>query len=70
MLDVKAIRMEDFIEVLSSIIGRVVTNQTGFQGMFDAHLEFAPDDTTFAGAAGSVPASGGSTGGRDVPPLN
>jgi bla regulator protein blaR1 len=77
MLDVTAIRIEDFIEVLSSILGRVVINRTGFQGMFDAHLEFAPDDTAFAGSLGSVRASGGGRDGRgggavtsDRPPIS
>jgi len=63
-LDVKAIRMEDFIEALSSILGRVVIDRTGFQGMFDTHLEFSPDDTAFTGSPGSDPASGRSRGGR------
>jgi uncharacterized protein (TIGR03435 family) len=65
-LDVTAIRMEDFIAVLSSILGRVVIDRTGFQGMFDAHLVFTPDDTAFAGLPGSDAASGGSRGGRGV----
>jgi uncharacterized protein (TIGR03435 family) len=63
--------MEDFIEALSSILGRVVIDRTGFQGMFDAHLEFTRDDTTFAGPPGSDPAAGGSRGGLGggaVPP--
>jgi uncharacterized protein (TIGR03435 family) len=38
-LDVTAIRMDVFVEVLSSIVGRVVIDRTGFQGMFDAHLD-------------------------------
>jgi bla regulator protein BlaR1 len=63
-LDVTAIRMGVFIEVLSSIVGRVVIDRTGFQGMFDAHLEFSRDDIAFAGPPGPDPASGGSRGGR------
>jgi uncharacterized protein (TIGR03435 family) len=63
-LDVTAIRMDLFIEVLSSMVGRVVIDQTGFQGMFDAHLEFSRDDIAFAGPAGPDPTSGGSRGGR------
>lgn len=64
LLDVKAIRMEDFIEVLSSILGSVVIDRTGFQGMFDAHLEFSADEFALAGPVGSVPASAASTSGR------
>jgi uncharacterized protein (TIGR03435 family) len=41
-LDVTAIRMDVFIEVLSSIVGRVVIDRTGFQGMFDAHFSVYP----------------------------
>jgi bla regulator protein blaR1 len=63
-LDVTAIRMDVFIEVLSSIVGRVVIDRTGFQGMFDAHLEFRRDDIASAGPPGPDPSSGGSRGGR------
>jgi uncharacterized protein (TIGR03435 family) len=76
-LDVTAIRMDVFIEFLSSIVGRVVIDQTGFQGMSDAHLEFSRDDIAFAGPPGPDPASGGSRGRRgggaeptDRPPIS
>ena len=77
MLHAAAIRMEDFVKALSSILGRVVVDRTGFQGMFDADLEFAPDNTTFAGPPGSVPVPDGNRGGRggsaatpDRPPIS
>ncbi len=63
-LDVTAIRMDVFTELLSSIVGRVVIDRTGFQGMFDAHLEFSRDDIEFARPPGPGPAPGGSRGGR------
>ena len=65
-LDVTAIRMDVFIEVLSSIVGRVIVDRTGFHGMFDAHLEFTRDDTAFAGPPGSGSASGGRGGGAEM----
>jgi uncharacterized protein (TIGR03435 family) len=77
MLDATAIRMEDFVEVLSSILGRVVIDRTGFQGIFDAHLEFSLDNTAFAGPPGSVLASSAGRDGRgggavtpDRPPIS
>ncbi len=64
-LDVTAIRMDVFTQVLSSIVGRVVFDRTGFDDMFDAHLEFTRDDTV-AGPPGSGPASGGRGGGAEL----
>lgn len=63
-LDVTAIRMDVFIEVLSSIVGHIVIDRTGFQGIFDAHLEFSRDDIALAGSPGPDPVPGGSRGGR------
>jgi uncharacterized protein (TIGR03435 family) len=38
--------MTEFARVLSRVLGRTVTNQTGFSGIFDVTLDFLPDDTT------------------------
>jgi uncharacterized protein (TIGR03435 family) len=38
--------MAEFIRVLSRVLGRTVTDQTGFSGVFDVKLDFLPDDTT------------------------
>jgi len=38
--------MAEFARVLSTVLGRTVTDRTGFSGVFDVSLEFLPDDTT------------------------
>ena len=38
--------MAAFARALSVILGRTVTDQTGFSGLFDIDLEFRRDDTT------------------------
>ena len=38
--------MAEFVRVLSRVLGRTVTDQTGFSGVFDINLSFLPDDTT------------------------
>jgi uncharacterized protein (TIGR03435 family) len=38
--------MVEFVRVLSRVLGRTVTDQTGFSGLFDINLNFLPDDTT------------------------
>src|SRR5262249_48838736 len=38
--------MAEFVRVLSRVLGRTVTDQTGFPGVFDINLDFLPDDTT------------------------
>ncbi len=38
--------MAEFVRVLSRVLGRTVTNRTGFSGAFDVKLDFLPDDTT------------------------
>jgi uncharacterized protein (TIGR03435 family) len=40
------IAMPELIRTLSTILGRPVIDQTGFTGLFDLQLDFAPDDTT------------------------
>ncbi len=48
--------MTEFVRKLSEILGRAVTDQTGFSGVFDVNLEFRRDDTTdFATRAGLAP---------------
>jgi uncharacterized protein (TIGR03435 family) len=57
--------MVEFVRKLSEVLGRTVTDQTGFSGVggFDVNLEFRRDDTTdfdtLAGLArppGAIPA--------------
>jgi uncharacterized protein (TIGR03435 family) len=38
--------MAEFVRVLSRVLGRTVTDRTGFAGVFDVNLDFLPDDTT------------------------
>jgi uncharacterized protein (TIGR03435 family) len=38
------ITMPELIRVLSNMVGRTITDQTGFKGTFDVQLEFAMDD--------------------------
>jgi uncharacterized protein (TIGR03435 family) len=38
--------MAELVRVLSGVLGRVVTDRTGFSGLFDVKLDFLPDDTT------------------------
>jgi bla regulator protein blaR1 len=67
-VDTAAIGMEEFTGILSLVLGRVVIDQTGFKGLFDAHLEFTPEEVALAGL-GAPPGEdampkGGSRGGR------
>lgn len=38
--------MNEFVRVLSRLLGRTVTDHTGFSGLFDIKLTFLPDDAT------------------------
>jgi uncharacterized protein (TIGR03435 family) len=38
--------MTEFVRALSRVLGRPVTDRTGFSGVFDVNLDFLPDDTT------------------------
>jgi uncharacterized protein (TIGR03435 family) len=38
--------MAEFVRVLTGLLGRPVTDQTGFSGVFDVNLPFLPDDST------------------------
>jgi uncharacterized protein (TIGR03435 family) len=40
--------MDEFVRVLSRLLGRTVTDRTGFSGEFDVNLDFLPDETTVA----------------------
>ena len=37
--------MAEFVRVLGLMLGRTVTDQTGFSGVFDINLDFRGDDT-------------------------
>jgi uncharacterized protein (TIGR03435 family) len=38
--------MAEFARMLTRVLGRTVTDQTGFSGVFDVNLDFLPDDAT------------------------
>jgi uncharacterized protein (TIGR03435 family) len=38
------VSMADLVNILSNVLGRTVVDKTGFQGTFDVHLEFTPDE--------------------------
>ena len=40
------VAMAEFVRVLSRVLGRTVTDRTGFSGVFDVKLDFLPDDAT------------------------
>ena len=44
--DLAGVAIPPFIFYLSQILNRTVIDKTGLTGMFDFHLEFAPDDVT------------------------
>ena len=37
--------MAEFVRMLSRVLGRPVTDRTGFPGVFDVNLDFLPDET-------------------------
>ena len=46
-LDARALSVDEFIKhALGPHVDRPVINQTGITGLFDFHLEYAPDETT------------------------
>lgn len=59
LLEGRGISMEQFATALSNLLGRPVTDRTGYTGAFDLHLEF-----TFAGIA---PLNGGGFGAPTLP---
>ena len=51
--------MAEFVRKLSEVLGRTVTDQTGFSGVFEINLDFLRDDTTdFDTRAGLAPPQG------------
>ncbi len=45
-IDGERVRMAEFARVLSRVLGKTVTDRTGYSGAFDVKLDFLPDDTT------------------------
>jgi uncharacterized protein (TIGR03435 family) len=39
------VSMKDLVNILSNVLGRTVVDKTGYQGAFDVHFEFTPDET-------------------------
>ncbi len=44
--DFHGITLDDFTKALDRAMDRSIINKTGIVGMFDIHLEFAPDEAT------------------------
>jgi uncharacterized protein (TIGR03435 family) len=58
-VEARALSIDDFIKhSLASNLDRPVINQTGIKGLFDFHLEFAPDDAPSAFGDTAPSASG------------
>lgn len=50
MWEVRGLTLDFFAKVfLGGTLDRPVFNKTGIEGLFDVHLEFMPDETTFSG---------------------
>ena len=66
--DTKGISMEDFAGRLSNQLDRPVIDKTGATGIFNIHLEYAPDRSMgmFAGRGGDA-GKGGDAGRGDLP---
>ena len=45
MMDIYGISMEQFAKMLGPWLGRPVVDKTGLTGLFEIHLEYAPDET-------------------------
>jgi uncharacterized protein (TIGR03435 family) len=54
-LEGRKLSMTQLVNALSIIVGRPVTDKTGFTGTFDVHLEFAPEGTAGRGQGGFGP---------------
>ena len=59
-LEGRKIGMTQFATALSNMMGRPVIDKTGYTGIFDVHLEFAPE--------GIAPLGGGGFGSSSLPP--
>ena len=46
MIDLYGIGLDQFSKYLGSLLGRPGIDKTGITGLFDFHLEFAPDEST------------------------
>ena len=55
--------MSELVRILSLLLGRTVTDGTGFADPFDVQLDFVPDDTTPAVPA---PPPGSETSGVSI----
>ncbi len=53
LIDAYGITMPRLLPPLSDVLGRVVVDKTGFTGIFDGRLEFAPDETVADATAGN-----------------
>ena len=49
------IKMDQFINGLSNILGRPVIDKTGYTGTFDVQLQFSPEGTAFANGLPGLP---------------
>jgi uncharacterized protein (TIGR03435 family) len=45
-IEAYGITMPRLVAALSDVLGRLVIDRTSFTGIFDGHLEFAPDEAT------------------------
>jgi uncharacterized protein (TIGR03435 family) len=64
--DVRGASFLNFSTFFGIVLDRPVIDKTGITGMFDFHLEFAPDETT-AGVASPFAPVGGPQGGPSDP---
>ena len=54
--------MQQFVGVLSNLLGRPVIDKTGFTGTFDVKLDFSPEGTRMGGRGGFGPPPGATPG--------
>jgi uncharacterized protein (TIGR03435 family) len=52
LIEAYGITMPRLLAALSDVLGRMVIDKTGFSGIFDGHLEFAPDEAIADAIAG------------------
>ena len=52
LIEAYGVTMPRFLASLSYVLGRVVFDKTGFRGIFDGRLEFAPDEAVAAANVG------------------
>lgn len=56
-VDGSKVPMQQLVATLAAIVGRPVIDQTGFNGWFDVHLKFTPDQATQGLPGGSLGAA-------------